>query len=171
MKNQVSQLVSILLLLLILVGSLLFVLPLHDKITALESTKETLAGELQGLEARYQELASFSEEVTASEATKNALKNAVPSGYDQEDLILELSAMAEDLKFTLNALSFSDSVDADFGPTLTVTANFDGSYDDLVAFLQKIEAADRLMRVTSMNVQHTSTSAVTFNLTIEAYYQ
>ena len=171
MKNNFSQVISIVLLFLIIVGSLLFVLPLRDKIAVLQANEGTLSGELQTLEARYDSLATLSEEVAVSETTRNALKAAVPTGYDQESLVLELSQMATDLRFTLNALNFSNTVDAELGTTITITANFDGSYEDLVAFLQKIETAERLMQVTSMNVQRTSTSTIAFSLTIEAYYQ
>ena len=171
MKNNISQLTSIVLLFLIIVGSVLFVLPMRDKISELQASKDTLTAELQTLDAEYESLAALSEAVAASETTRNALKAAVPTGYDQEDLLLELSQMATDLDFTLNAVNFSSTVDTDLGTTLTITANFDGTYDDLVGLLQKIETADRLMQVTSMSVQRTSTSDIAFNLSIEAYYQ
>ncbi len=170
-KGQFTQLVSILLLLLLVVGVLIFVLPMRSTIDELQIERDAVEDELQGLQSEYESLETLSEEVAKSEATKTALLSAVPNGYSQDELILELSEMAEDLDFELNAMNFSDSVSQEYGNTLTVTANLAGDYDDLIDFLQKLETADRLMRVTSLSVQLTSTEDVVFNLNIEAYYQ
>ena len=170
-SNSLSQLVSILLLFLIIVGSTIFVLPMRDRIAQLQVSEDTLSGELAVLETNYENLKALSEDVATSETTRNFLKTAVPVGYDQDALLLELSAMTDELGFTLNAVNFSDTVSETYGKTIDVSANFSGTYEDLVAFLQAIEGADRLMRVTNMSIQRTSTSEVAFNVSIEAYYQ
>lgn len=170
-SNSFSQLVSIVLLFLIIVGSVIFVLPMKDKIEVLKVSEETLKAEVATLEANYEDLKTLSEDVASSETTRAMLKAAVPVGYDQDKLLLELSDIADGLGFDLNAVSFSDTVSENYGNTITVSANFTGTYDDLVAFLQNLEGADRLMRVTAMNIQRTSSSAISFSLNIEAYYQ
>lgn len=171
MKGQVSQLGSVLLLLLIAISVMVFVFPMRDTVAELKIEKVTVAEELQGAQSDYEALLALSEEVAKSEATKQALQTAVPTGASQDQLILDLSEMAEDAGFDLNAMNFSLSVDQTFGNTVQVAANVSGSYDDLIDFLQKIETASRLMQVKSLSVQLTSTSAVVFNLSIEAYYQ
>lgn len=169
--GQFSQLFSILLLFLIIVGSLLFVLPLRDTIDALKTTRAGLKNNLATLEAEYEDLAALAEEVTTSETTRQSLMTAVPSGYSQDELILELSEMSSELGFTLNAVTFSSTLSQDLGKALTVNANFSGTYEQLIAFLQKLETAKRLLRVLSLNVQRTTTSEISFNLSLEAYYQ
>ena len=152
-------------------GSVLFVLPMGDKIDALKLSKDAMGIELQALQTQYDDLSELSEKVAASETTRAWLKAAVPAGYQEDTLLLELAQMAEDLNFELNAVNFSDTVDEVNGNKLSVTANFNGTYEDLVAFLQKIETADRLMQVTSLGVQRISTSEIGFSLALEAYYQ
>ncbi len=170
-NNSFSQLVSIVLLFLIIVGSVVFVLPMRDKIAELKVAKEAATTEVATLESTYADLQALSEQVATSESTRDALKAAVPSGYDQDSLLLELSSMGEDLGFKINAITFGDTVSEQYGNTISISANITGTYDDLVAFLQEVEAADRLMQVTSMSVQRTSSSAISFSLTLEAYYQ
>ncbi|MFA4815036.1 MAG: type 4a pilus biogenesis protein PilO [Candidatus Gracilibacteria bacterium] len=144
---------------------------MRGKITAAEATEDTFTSELTVLEATYENLKALSEDVAGSETTREILKTAVPSGYDQDALLLELSALASDAGFTLNAVTFSDTVSEEYGKTITMAMSLAGTYDDLVAFLQAVEGAERLMRVTSMSIQRTSGSAISFNLSIEAYYQ
>lgn len=170
-KGQFTQLGSVLLLILIVVGSVLFVLPMRDTIAELKITRDSVSDELQGLQSELESLEMLAEDVGKSEATKTALLSAVPSGYSQDALILELYEISDGLNFDLNAMNFSGSVDQELGDVISVSANFSGSYDDLIDFLQKLENADRLMQVTSLSVQLTSTEDVVFNLNIEAYYQ
>ncbi|MEK9159422.1 MAG: type 4a pilus biogenesis protein PilO [Patescibacteria group bacterium] len=170
-SNSFSQLVSIVLLFLIIVGSVVFVLPLREKIAALQLTEETYSGELAVLESNYEDLKTLSEEVATSETTRTMLKAAVPVGYDQDALLLELSEITEEIGFKLNAVNFSDTVSETYGNSIEISANFTGTYGDLVSFLQALESADRLMRVTNMSIQRTSSAAVAFNVSIEVYYQ
>lgn len=169
--SQFSQLFSIILLFLVIVGTVVFVLPMSDKVAALKEDKAAAALELEGIQSEYDALSALAENVAKSAATKQALTDAVPNGYSQDELILELSKMADDLDFDLNAMNFSVSADQEYGNSVTVAANFSGSYDDLINFLRKIEGGDRLMQVTSIAVQLTSTNDIVFNLNIEAYYQ
>jgi Tfp pilus assembly protein PilO len=170
-SNSFSQLVSIVLLFLILVCSVVFVLPMRKKVEELRASRDLRVTEVEALEGDYTELKALSEEVVKSESTREALKTAVPVGYDQDALLLELSELAKDLGFALNAVNFSDSVSQDYGKTIGISANFTGTYEDLVGFLQKLEGADRLLRVTNMSVQRVSSADISFSVNIEAYYQ
>lgn len=171
MKQQVSQALAILLLLLMILGSVLFVLPLREKTKAQQVALDSLNTEVASLEQDYESLSALSQEVSSSEATRQALMTAVPTGSSQDTLILDLSKMIGDLGFTLNAMNFSSSVDEEFGHVLSITTNVSGSADKLVSLLQKLEASQRLLRVTSLNVQRTGQTSVAFNIHMEAYYQ
>ena len=170
-NNQMSQLLSILLLLLIVVGAMIFVFPMRQDIVALQSEYDAASMELQAAQADYDALVQLSDDVAKSEATKEALALAVPEGAAQDELILELSEMAEDAGFELSALSFSQAIRQNYGNTLTVNASLSGGYDQLIEFLQALEGAERLLQVSSLSVQLTSTDSIVFNLNIEAYYQ
>jgi Tfp pilus assembly protein PilO len=168
---QSSQLLSILLLMLMMVGGVFFVLPMRDTIVELSTQRDTVTTEISVLRTEYDALAALAEEVSKSASTKEALMKAVPSGYGEDTLLLDVAAMAGDAGFKLNAINFSLGTDADLGNTITVTTNLTGDYDQLVEFLQKVESSERLMQVKSLNIQRTSATAVAFNVQIEAYYQ
>lgn len=169
--GQSSQLFSILLLALILVGAIVFVLPMRDTIASLSTQKDTLTQELLTLDTQYQALSALSEDVSQSETTKLKLLAAVPVGYDQDALILELTGLASESGFELNAIGFSLGQDPVYGKTISVATNVKGSFSELVDFLQKLENADRLFRVKSLSLQRLSATEVSFNIAIEAYYQ
>lgn len=170
-KSQLSQLTSILLLFLLLLGAVVIALPLNKRVKELRSNKVVAVELLQQTQTDFNDLNTLLGEVATSEATKKALSNSVPVGVEQDALILELTNLAKASKFDLNAMNFSTAVDQELGNTLIIAANFTGQVKNLVGFLQAIETADRLMQVTSMNVQLTSTEDLVFNLNIEAYYQ
>jgi len=172
MKNsQSSQLLSVLLLLLMLVGGVFFVLPMRDNLVVLQTQKDSVTQSLNDLQSQYDALSALADEVSKSATTKDSLMKAVPQGYGEDALLLDLDSMTSASGFNLNALNFSAGTDENLGNTISVTANLTGSYDQLVKFLQKVESSERLMRVKSLNVQRTSTTAIAFNLLIEAYYQ
>lgn len=170
-QGQSSQVVSMVLLLLIVVGTVVFILPMRDEVTLLKANKVTAEGELLALDTEYNSLSALSAEVAKSEATRTALLSAVPSYPSQDSLILELSAIAVASNFDLNAMSFSEETDANYGNILLTTINVSGEYSDLQTFLQQLESAKRLLRVKSLSVQLTSETTVSLNLAIEAFYQ
>lgn len=168
---QSSQLFSLLLLLLMMVGGAVFVLPMRSTIGDLSVQRSTATEEVNALQTEYDSLAALAEDISKSDSAKEALMKAVPVGYSEDDLLLDLSTMASEVGFKLNAMNFSLGQRAELGSTITVTANLTGTYDQLVDFLQQVESSARLMQVTSLNVQRTGATAIAFNLQIEAYYQ
>lgn len=171
MNKQATQLVSVLLLVLAVVLLLVFVLPMRGDNEGLRAQRDQGAADLQVLEADLQELISLSEQVAGSEAVRMELLRAVPKGVLQDELLVELSELAEESGFTMNAVNFTLPASQSDAQTVQIAANLSGSYEDLDGFLQDIESASRLMQVRSMNVQRTTNATVNFNLTIEAYYQ
>lgn len=170
-QGQSLQLISIVCILFIAIGAVLFVLPMRTSITNLKAQKETANLSLASLDDEYAKLSALSTEVAKSESVKQALLEAIPVSSAQDSLILELSKIAEDSGFDLNSVNFSDSTKDGGGSVLSANANLAGSYDNLFAFLQKVETAKRLMRVQSISLQRTSSEGVSFNISIDAYYQ
>ena len=169
--SQISQLVSILLLLFMILGGLLFVMPMRDNVSALNTQVDAASVELQDLQSQYDKLAAISSKVDESTGAKAELLNAVPVGPAEDKLLDGIVAMADEFDLAMNSISFSKSTDNNFGNVLTVSANFKGSYDQLISFLQKIESSNRILRVSNLSVQLTSTEDAIFNLSIESYYQ
>lgn len=170
-NNQISQLVSIVLLLFLILGGVFFTAPMRANVLAATESRDAAALKLQGLQSEYETLAALAAQVSENSVTKSKLLAAVPAGTAQDSLLDEMTKAASDLSIEMNSISFSESVDKDFGNFLNVTANFQGSYDQVIAFLQKMENASRLSRVTSLSVQLTGASTAVFTLNMEAYYQ
>lgn len=171
MRGQGSQLLSVLLLLLMMVGGMVFVWPMHGTVGELNEQADASAATLADLEADFVALQALAEEVGGSESAMDSLLDSVPVGPAQDELLIELSEVARKAGFELNAMNFSEGVDPILGSYIGVAANFAGDYDKLVAFLQRIENADRLMRVTNLSIQLTSTDSIVFNVNIEAFHQ
>lgn len=169
--GQSSQFVSIILLLLVIVGVFVFVFPMRGKIVELKADRLVLDGELTALNAEYDSLSALSLETAKSEATKEALLKAVPVNTAQDELILELSKIAEDNGFDLNAVNFSESSDAVLGNFVSTNVNVTGNSDKLITLLQQFESADRLITVKSLSIQRTSSTAISANISLDAYYQ
>ncbi len=161
---------SLLLLALFLAGTVLFVLPTRTVVAELQVQELTLADALSVLEFKVNSLSALSEQVSQSDAAKTSLKRSLPVGMAQDQLILDLKNLATSTGFSVNSLNFSQAQHS-LGPSLLISANVTGTYDKLLEFLQKLENAERLIRVTSMNVQRTSTTDVVFSLQMEALYQ
>ena len=136
-NNQISQLVSILLLLFMILGGLFFVVPMKDNVATLAVQSEAASTELQGLQSQYEELAALATKVSESEAAKAKLLSAVPVGMTQDKLLDELTKITGDLEIDMNSVSFGKSSDKDFGNYLSVSSSFKGSYDQLISFFAK----------------------------------
>ncbi len=170
-RSPFTQLISVVLLLVMGVVGMVFVIPTREKVATLRLERDGVAADLQQLQADVEHLETLSTKLSESESLRKELAEAVPVGYDQDQLILDLQEIAKSTGFLLSGMSFSPSVDKDFGTVIRVSANLTGNYDKLTSFLQAVENADRLMQVTSLNVQLTNATELVFNLTLEAYYQ
>lgn len=170
MKNSQSQLLSVVLLLILVLGGIFFVNPLRESVAEMKVDRDDSVSRLAQSQLSLESMKLLAEEVSA-ESAKADLLDAVPVGNAQDELILEMESIAKKAGFDLNAVNFTEGSDAEYGQKVIVAANLAGSYDDLVEFLQRVENADRLMTVDSMTVQLTSTDSVVFNVSLSAYHQ
>lgn len=112
-----------------------------------------------------------------AETERARLLKAVPVGLNQDQLVLDLSAMADEVGISLNSMTFSPQDNAGMeADTVSVVANFTGNYEDLVALLQAFETADRLFTLNSISVQLGEASVdnkpqMSFSVIFDAYYQ
>jgi outer membrane murein-binding lipoprotein Lpp len=96
-QGQISQLASILFLVLIVVGAFVFILPVRGDIDLLKVQRDEAAFTLQTLQSDYDRLSLLAEEVAGSEAARDEcnkcghrIKNKTAED-DNEAIILELS--------------------------------------------------------------------------------
>lgn len=171
MNKQFSQLVSVLLLIAIAVGAFVFVGPMRSNVTDLKTQVDEAGMELETLNYEKDRLGAMAAQIGDSESSKDELLEAIPVGENQDAIITELNSLAEEKGISMNSLNFTVSSDDDFGNVLNISANFSATYENLLGFLQKIENADRLFKVNSLNVQLSTTTDAVFNLNLEAYYQ
>lgn len=171
MRDKGSQFVSLFLLALLLFGGLFILNPLREGSKVAKEKVEERSNQLQILQSEFDVLNVLADEISLSSAKKETLLKAVPVGHKQDELLLELSKLTKEYNFSVNAINFAQSMDVNLGKVMTITSNFEGSYADLISFLQKLENAERLFQVRSISVQLTSSTDVVFNLNIEAYYQ
>ncbi len=171
MSKYSSQLVSILLLILIIAGSVFFVLPMRENIASLKEEKSVADENLLTLQSQYDELNALSQEIAKSKSIQETLQKAVPVGIKQDELILELTDMAESLDFEVKVLSFSMRRDATYGNVISLSMSLNGTSDALIEYLQMLEAADRLLNVTSISIQQNNTESITFGVNLDVYYQ
>ncbi len=170
-RSHRIQLLAVVLFILMVLGLVLFILPMQRANKALQLDKREAVAERQEAQLSLEKLSQLSDELSASESTKKALLRAVPSGLSQDALILELKELADEADFNVNNMSFSERNSEGLGEVLSVGLSLAGDYSDLTTLLELIEEADRLMEVSSISVQRIDPQSILFNLTVEAFYQ
>lgn len=167
------------LLILVSLGIYSFALnPFAAKISDVKDEVEAKEIAVEDLKADIAELMQAEKDLDLStEVQKLEIFNSIPVGINQDDVIRDLLAIAEDHDVELNSISFGKgSAGAERIGSLRINSSFEGNYTDLIGFLQGIEQNARLFKVTAINVQleELSISTVTranFTLTMEAFYQ
>lgn len=168
------NLLSVALLLAVVLGLLFFVNPMRTEIGLLETNLTEKELQVDDLSAKVAELEAIREEVGSSGISEDKLLTQVPEGVSQDELIVDLSEVSIAAGIELHGMSFSIVENEEGVGVITVSASFDGDYEDLIGFLQAIEDSARKIKVKSINVQLSSEDDVAkanFSLLMEAYYQ
>ncbi len=172
-SSTLLNLIAVILLAVTVVGVLFFVNPMQVELDDLQAEldeKETTVTELTDQVA---ELEAMRDELGTSGVSEEKLLLQVPDDVDQSGLITDLSELAEEAGVELHGMSFSMVEGAESG-VISVSASFDGDYEDLVSFLETVEDNTRKITVDSISVQLSEESSVahaSFGLLMEAYYQ
>jgi len=168
------NLLSVILLFAVVIGLLFFVNPTRTQIGLLEANLAEKELQVSDLQARVTELEAIQSEVGSSGISEDKLLTQVPEGMAQDELIVDLSELSTTAGIALHGMSFSTVQSAEGAGVISVSASFDGDYEDLIGFLQAIEDSSRKIKVKSINVQLSSEDDVAkanFSLLMEAYYQ
>lgn len=165
---------SVVLLLAVVLGLLFFVNPMRAEIGLMEVNLAEKELQVSELSAKVAELEAIKEEVGSSGISEDKLLTQVPEGISQDELIVDLSELSTTAGIELHGMSFSTVESEDGAGAVSISASFDGDYEDLIGFLQAVEDSSRKIKVKSINVQLSSEDDVakaSFSLLMEAYYQ
>ncbi|HAU40293.1 MAG: Tfp pilus assembly protein PilO [Candidatus Peregrinibacteria bacterium GW2011_GWF2_43_17] len=168
------NLMSVVLLLAVVLGLLFFVNPMRAEIGLMEVNLAEKELQVSELSAKVAELEAIKEEVGSSGISEDKLLTQVPEGISQDELIVDLSELSTTAGIELHGMSFSTVESEDGAGAVSISASFDGDYEDLIGFLQAVEDSSRKIKVKSINVQLSSEDDVakaSFSLLMEAYYQ
>lgn len=162
----------------ILIFNFIFVIkPLRADINTAKADTSKIDTEIKQLQSEINKLGDVNKDLPTDEVTRSKLLVLAPEELNQSELINALTDIASKNSISLNAINFDEQGEDSEIPGLnkvSISANLTGTYDNLISFLQGIEASKRAMVVRSINVQKTDNSeksAVMFNLYLEAYYQ
>lgn len=171
--NSKSNIVSGIVLLILVAGYGLVINPMRAERQGIQSEIAVIEGQVNALQADLDNLNRLDDDLPEDSVSRQKLMSQAPEGLNQSELIKGLNNIATENGITLHAINFDrQGEDSEIKglKKITMAASFTGVYQDLIDFLQGVEASNRAMSVKSMNLQRNG-SAITFNLNIEAYYQ
>ncbi len=147
----------------------------------IDTTKTDLVakqGELSVIQAELSEFKKAENDLNVStEVQRSEVSKSIPLGLKQDELIKDVIEISEVNDIILNSLSFGKGgLNEDGVGSVRINASFEGTYTDLVSFLESIEQNSRFLKVSSINVQLnkleiSDSTRATFYLAMEAFYQ
>lgn len=150
--------------------------PIRTQVNDLSEELEGRNLALEQLQSELAHLQSVSVNLPVAETERTRILKAVPLGFNQDNLVNDLDALAKRVNIDLNAMSFSQPSVHESFQSIAITANFTGRYSDLLALLEALETNSRLLKVASIGVQLSEVNdegeqLMNFSVTLEAYYQ
>lgn len=167
-KNKSMMGLSILLLSVIIYT--FWVSPLRVEVKDLNETLESAKSQVQS-----SDLENVQDNVKLTSLEKTLLEQSIPTGFDQEKLIKDISRMAIENLVQINNISFNRSSSADSLDIKTVQMSLNGKASDsnLRSFIHQLENSNRTFIIKNINLSFNDLGALTqtsFTLNIEAYF-
>jgi type II secretory pathway component PulM len=168
-----------LLFILVAVGLFLFLIrPLGEDVDRVQADITAKSAKLTAVQAQVDALALAEEKykVTTEPLRIESLKE-VPTSMQQDEVIRDLVNIAANNGIVLRSVSFGRGAGVQDGvSSLRISSSFEGSYQDLIKFLEAIEENGRLFKVDTISVQiqdlgFAGIERATFSLTILTYFQ
>ncbi|HCW32785.1 MAG: hypothetical protein UT55_C0068G0011 [Candidatus Peregrinibacteria bacterium GW2011_GWE2_39_6] len=177
-KSSTSTLIAAgFLILAILITALLW-LPTRDNTQILKENLTTKNTELTQINTQVASLVDLEANLPVSEVERQRILAKVPIALNQDQLVKDISAIANSVGISLNSVTFalSPSEQKEQANVVNMVANFAGDYNNLIALLEAIERNNRLLKVSSIGVQLGETSdegkqQMNFSVSLESYYQ
>ena len=132
----------------------------------------------QNLKAAYQEFENKSPIVVGPVSNSVMILDALPSKYDFPALVTSLSTQMDKDSIRIKAITGSDkqitAIQSSSNPTLTpipFTISGEGAPGDIEKFILDLEKSIRPMIVSNVEIDASSSSLLTFNISATTYYQ
>jgi Tfp pilus assembly protein PilO len=176
-KNSHSNLISGIIIIVLILGFTFIISPLQKQIAENKESLQKIETELATKKADLDNLTTLNTELPQNDLSRKALSAKAPEGLNQSELINTLNSIATKNGITLHSINFDlqgENQELKNVKTVNISASFTGLYSDLVKFLTGLESSNRAFLVKSINLQrndNTTNSSITFNLSLEAYYQ
>jgi Tfp pilus assembly protein PilO len=176
-RHASSQgLIGVGLLILSLIVGVFILQPVRLNVTDLSAQLVSEQGAFDALQVELAHLQSMEANLPVAEVERTRILNAVPVGFNQDNLVSELDELADTVDVDLNAMSFSEQAGDTSAQTVAISASFNGRYSDLLSLFDALENNPRLLKVSSIGVQLSDVNEegeqlMNFGVTLEAYYQ
>src|SRR3989339_293305 len=175
-SKSTSNLVSGIILIVLIVIFIAIINPLRNDISEIKQGLATIENEINTNQEELDNLNALNKDLPKDSVNRTKLMKVAPEGLSQSDLIKDLNDIAVKNGITLHAINFDKQGENESIKglnTISISASFSGTYDDLTKFLQGIELSQRIITVKSINLQkeeNTDKSPITFTLSLETYY-
>ena len=175
--NKNNLILSIALGLIILFGLIFVIHPLASKFRNTYKDYLDKNAELSGLEEKYAELGKLENiEDEIIQANENFLK-FIPNQQESEDMMVTLDALARETSNNLPNFSVaSETGDTKTSGRIakkTLDITLEGSFANILNFIQKAENLQRLNQINSLSISSSSKTEnnISVNLTLSIFYQ
>lgn len=178
MPNRSNKIIFTILILLLILVYVVFYKPFRTSIVDLQTKISQVTVENAELSEKVKAFDELKLSIPDLLEERKRILLTVPSDLSQEQLIVDLSKISNargislgNINFSLGKLQNTDNIG-----TITMTTNFEGTYQDLLKFLSDIESNERVINVKNVSLQLKDgsgnlNSQAFFNLTLESYYQ
>lgn len=177
-ESKSMSLIGAFLILLSVTAFVFFVKPLGKQVDDLQVSVIGKTQELDVSDKKIAEMKSAEEAYgLTSELQRMEMIRSIPVGLKQDEAIQDLVTLAKENNIDLTSIGFGKGMtDKEKIGSLQVNAGFDGTYEDLIAFLKDLEQNKRMIKVNSISVQLVDTDVVgfkraIFSLAMETFYQ
>jgi Tfp pilus assembly protein PilO len=142
---------------------------LEDRIV---STRQQILQRQQGIARLKQTIARMTQARGAGEAFLDQYFLPRKHAYSQLEVELDTAAKTASIKSKDRTYSYEPVEGSDTLGMLTITANFEGTYADLIAFVNQLDRSNRLLIIESMQAQPVQgTPVLAINMKIDAFFR
>lgn len=127
--------------------------PLGLQINSVSTEVETLELEVASGEAIKRRLAEIRKEVAVQEAKLNELRKILPDEKETADIIRQVQQLAVDSNLKIKSFTPRSTVNNIFYEDWPILISFEGNYDNLGTFFEKIGDFRRIINVEDINIQ------------------
>lgn len=176
-SSNKGALVGIFLILLVVFGYVFYTKGVASNVSQMNADITSKNLQIESSKAKVAEMTKAEKELDlSSEVKKTELLKSVPKDVAQDQMIRDIidTSRLHDIK--LNSIGFGKGASSKEGVgSLRINASFEGSYNDLVSFLESLEQNARVLIVDSISVQLgkadlLDSTRATFSLSMQAFY-